>query len=307
MAVRTPRGLAALAAVAAATALGWATGRSASGYPVSDLARVGATDRVLILAPHPDDETLCCGGLIEQALSKGARVGIVWMTSGDGFTLAAALLEHSLWPGSSGMRELGVRRMQEARAAARALHVPTMDEFFLGYPDGGLQSMAGANFEVAYTSPHTALQAVSYEGTVAPGSSFKGRSLELQLGHIVDAWKPTFILAPSVLDQHPDHRATGQFAVRVLQERHELGRLRVWIVHGGAFWPWPRGWHPSAPLQPPGLATALAWTRLPLDVAEVNDKRAALEAHRTQMFGLEQRFLLAFVRCNELFASPPAP
>ena len=141
----------------------------------------------------------------------------------------------------------------------------------------------------------------------SPGSSFQGRSLELQLGHIVDAWKPTFILAPSVLDQHPDHRATGEFAVHVLQERHELGRLRVWIVHGGAFWPWPRGWHPSAPLQPPGLATALAWTRLPLDVAEVNDKRAALEAHGTQMFGLEQRFLLAFVRGNELFATPPAP
>jgi LmbE family N-acetylglucosaminyl deacetylase len=197
--------------------------------------------------------------------------------------------------------------MQEARAAARALHVPTTDEFFLGYPDGGLQSMAEANFEVIYTSPHTALRAVSYEGTVAPGSSFKGRTLELQLGHIVDDWKPTFILAPSVLDQHPDHRATGQFAVRVLQERHELGRLRVWIVHGGAWWPWPRGWHPSASLQAPGVATALAWTSLPLDAAAVNDKRAALAAHRTQMFGLEQHFLLAFARRNELFAIPPAP
>ena len=39
--------------------------------------------RILILAPHPDDECLGTGGLIQQALAKGAKVKVVFITNGD--------------------------------------------------------------------------------------------------------------------------------------------------------------------------------------------------------------------------------
>ena len=34
-------------------------------------------DKVLIVAPHPDDEVLGCSGLIQRLLSEGKRVDIV--------------------------------------------------------------------------------------------------------------------------------------------------------------------------------------------------------------------------------------
>jgi LmbE family N-acetylglucosaminyl deacetylase len=41
-------------------------------------------DRVLIVSPHCDDETLGAGGTIAQARKLGARVQVVFMTNGDG-------------------------------------------------------------------------------------------------------------------------------------------------------------------------------------------------------------------------------
>jgi LmbE family N-acetylglucosaminyl deacetylase len=39
--------------------------------------------RILILAPHPDDETLGCGGLISKAKAAGAEVYVQFLTVGD--------------------------------------------------------------------------------------------------------------------------------------------------------------------------------------------------------------------------------
>jgi len=43
------------------------------------------SERILILAPHPDDETLGCGGTIQKALLQGKTVKVVFLTSGDSF------------------------------------------------------------------------------------------------------------------------------------------------------------------------------------------------------------------------------
>ena len=45
---------------------------------------IGPDARVLIVSPHPDDESPCCGGLIATRRA-GAAVSIVWNTSGGGF------------------------------------------------------------------------------------------------------------------------------------------------------------------------------------------------------------------------------
>ncbi|WP_420597294.1 PIG-L family deacetylase [Deinococcus sp.] len=37
-------------------------------------AKFTSDQRILILAPHPDDETLCCAGMIQQAQQAGAAV-----------------------------------------------------------------------------------------------------------------------------------------------------------------------------------------------------------------------------------------
>ncbi|GAA3729084.1 LmbE family N-acetylglucosaminyl deacetylase [Spinactinospora alkalitolerans] len=42
-----------------------------------------AHERVLIFAPHPDDETLGCGGLMSKAKAAGAEVYVQFITVGD--------------------------------------------------------------------------------------------------------------------------------------------------------------------------------------------------------------------------------
>src|ERR1700689_1556600 len=63
-------------------------------------------DVLVVVAPHPDDETLCCAGAIVRARAAGARVAIVWITSGDGFELDAHVVEHRLFTGKEDLREL---------------------------------------------------------------------------------------------------------------------------------------------------------------------------------------------------------
>src|SRR5262245_47079726 len=41
------------------------------------------TDRILILAPHPDDEILGCGGIIQRAVARKQPLRVVFLTNGD--------------------------------------------------------------------------------------------------------------------------------------------------------------------------------------------------------------------------------
>jgi LmbE family N-acetylglucosaminyl deacetylase/O-antigen/teichoic acid export membrane protein len=82
--------------------------------------------RVLVIAPHPDDETIGCGGTIAQLASTGSEVRVVVATDGE------ASLE-----GAHGAREVSRRRRLRQTAACERLGVgaPT----FLGLPDAGLE------------------------------------------------------------------------------------------------------------------------------------------------------------------------
>jgi flagellar assembly protein FliH len=59
--------LAVLAALAGATA--------ATAQALPPMPPVEASDRILIVSPHPDDESLCCGGLIAEARRAGVQEG----------------------------------------------------------------------------------------------------------------------------------------------------------------------------------------------------------------------------------------
>jgi hypothetical protein len=86
-----------------------------------------------------------------------------------------------------------------------------------------------------------------------------------------------------------------------MSSRGTLGRLRLWIVHGGFLWPWPRGLHPDAALVPPRRARALPWQEFALLPLERSVKVRAIEAYETQLL-LGEAFLLSFARANEIYA-----
>lgn len=261
----------------------------------------GAGERLLVLSPHPDDESLCCGGLIREALAQGAEVFVAWLTSGDGFEWDAALLDRTLRPGHGDYQALALRRMGEAQRAAQALGLPLDHLFFLCYPDQGLLHLFLERRAAPYTSPYTGLGAVTYPGCFSPGAPYTGEALEKDLEGVLDRVRPTLLLAPSPLDAHPDHRATAYLALRALRPGV---RALFWIVHGGWEWPLPKGYHPGLPLEPPPRGRSLSWRRLDLPPSAEEAKRQALLAHQSQQ-RLLSRFLLAFVRRNELYSPLP--
>jgi LmbE family N-acetylglucosaminyl deacetylase len=262
----------------------------------------GRDDRVLVIAPHPDDESLCCAGILQRAASRGATIAIVWITAGDGFALDAMLVEHAPWPTQSVMRRLGELRLTEAAAAAGELGVARERQYFLDYPDRGVAALAGDYYQRSYRSESTGLSAVAYAGAFSPGASYTGSNLARDLGRVIDTFQPTLVLAAAPQDRHPDHSASGALARRLLAERGQLGRLRYWIVHA-THWPQPRAYQPQLPLAPPAAASALHWQQLALSPQERAHKLAALRAHRSQLRVMET-LLLSFVRANELFALP---
>src|ERR1700693_2257764 len=117
--------------VALLTAALWTAHPAAAALPL--MLAPDANARVLIIAPHPDDESLCCAGLIRQAVKAGASVGIVWVTAGDGFELDALVVERTLSPGSAAMQRLGKQRLRGGHAAGAALGVPAAEECVRGY------------------------------------------------------------------------------------------------------------------------------------------------------------------------------
>ncbi|WP_347240663.1 PIG-L deacetylase family protein [Thermus sp.] len=261
--------------------------------------------RLLVLAPHPDDESLCCAGLIQKVLQGGGQVYLAWMTLGDGFQWDAALLHRTLRPTPKDLQALALAREKEAKAAARTLGVPEGHLYFLGYPDRGLLPMFLEHFYTPYRSRATGLSGVAYEGTLSPGAPYTGEAWEEDLRRVLKEAAPTLVLAPAPEDAHPDHRATGYMALRLLGEMGALDRLYFYVVHGGLEWPLPKGFHPGLPLEPPPRGRHLPWRRLDLTPEEEQAKLQALKAHRSQM-ELLGRFMEAFVRKNELLA-PYAP
>src|SRR5882724_6359230 len=93
----------------------------AGGPAAADQLSFARTDSILVVSPHPDDEVLCCAGMLARARAAGARVAVAWVTGGDAFELDARLIERKLRPGRGGLLQLGMRRAEEALEAAAVL------------------------------------------------------------------------------------------------------------------------------------------------------------------------------------------
>ena len=288
--------------LAMAALLAWAARAEARGsVSLASMAPPVAGDRVLVVAPHPDDETLCCAGYLQRAQQVGASVAVVWITAGDSFEIDAVIAERTLRPKGRGLEKLGALRIAEAQAAATLLGVPRVDQFVLGYPDRGLAALLADGGDIVHRSAYTGVDAVPYAEALSPGRRYTGNSLRSDLETVITRFAPTVVLLAAPQDRHADHRASGALALELLARKAPQARAYYWIVHAGHRWPWPPGLHRKRPLLPPAAARSLAWQQLPLDDTQQLRKLGALRAHRTQreVMGL---FLNAFVRSNELFA-----
>ena len=265
---------------------------------------LSASDVCLIVAPHPDDESLACAGLIQRALARGASVFVLFVTNGDAFILDAMLwLRRPVGPVD--LLRLGKQRVSEAQSAAGHLGLDPANLRFLGFPDHGINGVLRHRGDIPFRSPYTGRDRVPYtvETRDAP---FTRAAFVKALAGVLDEVRPTIVLLPSPLDAHPDHQATAATMRKLLAERDWLGRAWHYIIHGGAEWPLPKGLHPNLPLGRPPRGRGLPWHALELTKQEALGKRSAIRMHHTQVWAM-RRFLHAFVRRNELFTPDPYP
>jgi LmbE family N-acetylglucosaminyl deacetylase len=279
--------------------------------PVPRTLTVTGDTRLLVIAPHPDDEVLGAGGLMRRVHEAGGAVRVVYLTDGDGYRDGVKLEEHGRRPSSGDYKNYGRRRQHEARNALKMLGLDEQDATFLGFPDGGLCKLTRTYWSerrAAYRSPYTRRDRPQSSDTIVADTEYRGEDLTQELAAIVGGFRPTLILTPRQEDQHSDHCAAWYFAADALGDvarvHPELAPdLVTYIVHYNN---WPFDDERARLDPPPGLrGGASGWMRVELTLQEKQAKRAALHEYKTQMHAMRW-FLESFVRSNEVF-SRPAP
>jgi len=81
---------------------------------------------VLVLAPHPDDEVIGCGGLLVRLVQAGIAVRVVLVTDGNG----------------AGGLPAGAALVRQAEFKASLARLGVTDYAMLNFPDGGLVAAA---------------------------------------------------------------------------------------------------------------------------------------------------------------------
>ena len=166
--------------------------------------------RLMIFSPHPDDESLGAGGLIQRVLSVGGKVKVVFMTSGDGYPEGVKLEDHIVHPTAEDYRAYGDEREGEAVKALAVLGMKESDVIFLGFPDGGLCDLLWKfrSDPQAFRSPFTQENQPDPEEMIVPHTKYNGRDLKKVIKKVLADFRPTIVATTPSEDQHPDHCST---------------------------------------------------------------------------------------------------
>ena len=197
-------------------------------------AAPAAGERVLVFAPHPDDETLGAGGMMRQARLQGDDVRAVLITNGDGFRISAAQCFHEITVSPADFVRYAYLRQGEARTALGVLGLPADHVVFLGYPDRGLMPMWTEHWSPnsPFPSAFTGADHCPYNDSPTPHAPYCGQSLLTDIERQMRDDRPTDIYVTHPNDDHPDHAAASVFVRTALEQLRASGV--PWAENGTA-------------------------------------------------------------------------
>ncbi len=272
---------------------------------VKPMQEFNDNDRILILAPHPDDEIMAAGGVIQKALKTKAKVKVLFLTNGDHNEPAFIVYEKRLTIRQGEFIHMGQVRRKESLDALNKLGLAEKDCIFLGYPDYGTMEILlkywGTTRPFKYIL--TRISKVPYSTCLSPGAPYVGENILNDMKKIIKDFKPTKIFVSSPIDVNRDHRSLYLFLRIALWDLEgEIAKPEVYpyLVHVKG-WPEPRGYHPDLELLPPDLLKGdeISWQRLCLTDEEVKMKRDAMEYYKSEN-EYNPVYLFTFARKNEL-------
>lgn len=152
--------------------------------------------RTLIVAPHADDESLGCGGLISLLTKNNLEVFILLLSDGT--------LSHpnSIEYPKEKLMEL---REEEFIHAANILNVSEKNLIFCRYGDRNVPNENSNNFENGCE----------------------------EISEILDEIKPKSIFVPWRRDPHPDHRAAYQLFEKANKNSAKIYDYPIWLQELG--------------------------------------------------------------------------
>ncbi|TQI71416.1 LmbE family N-acetylglucosaminyl deacetylase [Gramella sp. Hel_I_59] len=158
--------------------------------------------KVIIVAPHPDDESLGCGGLIAHLATQNAEVSVLFLTNGD-----ASHPNSSKFP----QNKLGKLRKSEAINACKILGVKEKNLIFLNASDGKL------------------------------AEKFKNDdSVVNELKELFQQKEPDTIFAPWRRDHHIDHIAAYNLINKAAESLEStIVEYPIWLWKKGESADWP--------------------------------------------------------------------
>ena len=166
---------------------------SAHSFPFRPLREMLEDRPFIVIAPHPDDESLACGGLIADACEQGLRGRVVIVSDGAG--------SHPNSKAYPPDRLIALRE-DEAKQAGAALGLRPEEMLFLGLPD----------------------RFVPFEGEEAERAieAILDCAREIGAGSLFVSWRH---------DPHCDHEASYRIARKVQRRAREI-RLFEYVVWG---------------------------------------------------------------------------
>lgn len=166
---------------------------------------LNAGTRLLVVAPHPDDESIATGELIQQVRQAGGEVRILLLTNGDNNPWPQRWMERRIRIGQDDRRRWGERRRGEVAHALARLGIDPQALQALGWPDMGLTSRLCDAFDASIAA----------------------------LADALDDLKPNLVALPALGDHHPDHSAAHVMTrLAVARWNGEAPKLLSYLVHG---------------------------------------------------------------------------
>lgn len=149
--------------------------------------------RVLVLAPHADDETLGCGGSLRKLRASGVAVKVLFISDGRlGDREVRELPENhpQKWARTQALIE-----KRHAEATAAMAHLGVSEFVFLDLPDGELSKHA--------------------------------LRLQIVLQDNILNWKADALYLPFISDRHLDHQAVAAAAIDAISQMQSTVRSSI--------------------------------------------------------------------------------
>jgi LmbE family N-acetylglucosaminyl deacetylase len=165
--------------------------------------------RLLLVAPHPDDESLACAVALQRAAQAGAVVRVIYVTDGENNPWPQRVIESKWRLKAADRSRWGRIRRAEALTALRLLGVAPAAVRFIGLPDQKLSAILVRDC----------------------------RFVLKRLGSMITQWGPSHLIFPSHFDRHPDHSAVSIMIQLILPDLLSNGvTTSVWTyaVHGNS-------------------------------------------------------------------------